>query len=84
MRGFTKCVALGLIGAAVASDVHDLTKDNFADFIAENDLVLAECKHFYCLELPLELHYANRNQSLPHGVDTARLSPPSTKPPPQL
>ncbi|KAF2500250.1 disulfide-isomerase [Lophium mytilinum] len=42
MRGFAKCVALGLIGAAVASDVHQLTKDTFASFVEENDLVLAE------------------------------------------
>jgi hypothetical protein len=45
MRTFTT-LALGLIGAAVASasDVSSLTKDTFPDFIKENDLVLAECK----------------------------------------
>ncbi|KAF2007733.1 disulfide-isomeras-like protein [Amniculicola lignicola CBS 123094] len=33
----------GLLAAvAVASDVHELTKDTFKDFVAENDLVLAE------------------------------------------
>ncbi|MCJ1437934.1 protein disulfide-isomerase precursor [Xylographa pallens] len=38
-------VALGLIGAAAvasASDVHDLKKDTFGDFIKSHDLVLAE------------------------------------------
>lgn len=40
-----KHIALGLLGAAAlasASDVHDLKKDNFNDFIKEHDLVLAE------------------------------------------
>lgn len=48
MRTF-KTIALGLIGAAVASasDVSSLTKDTFPDFIKDNDLVLAECK---CLQ----------------------------------
>jgi protein disulfide-isomerase A1 len=46
MRTFTT-VALGLIGAAVASasDVSSLTKDTFTDFVTENDLVLAECEY---------------------------------------
>ncbi|MCJ1263627.1 protein disulfide-isomerase precursor [Lobaria immixta] len=38
-------VALGLVGAAAvasASDVHDLKKDTFTDFIKSHDLVLAE------------------------------------------
>ena len=38
-------MALGLLGAssvALASDVHDLKKDTFNDFIKSNDLVLAE------------------------------------------
>jgi len=38
-------VALGFLGAAAlasASDVHDLKKDTFDDFVKENDLVLAE------------------------------------------
>jgi protein disulfide-isomerase A1 len=45
MRSFAT-VALGLLGAAVASasDVEVLTKDTFADFVKSNDLVLAECK----------------------------------------
>lgn len=35
---------LGLAAAlAAASDVHDLTKDTFPDFVKEHDLVLAEC-----------------------------------------
>ena len=40
-----KSVAIGLFGAAAlasASDVHDLTKDTFPGFVADNDLVLAE------------------------------------------
>lgn len=40
-----KHIALGLLGAAAlasASDVHDLKKDTFNDFIKEHDLVLAE------------------------------------------
>ncbi|TAQ89773.1 hypothetical protein B7494_g1883 [Chlorociboria aeruginascens] len=43
MRTFTT-IALGLIGAAVASasDVSSLTKDTFPDFVKDNDLVLAE------------------------------------------
>ncbi len=44
MRNF-KSIALGLVGAAAvaaASDVHDLKKDTFNDFIKEHDLVLAE------------------------------------------
>ncbi|MCJ1397691.1 protein disulfide-isomerase precursor [Xylographa trunciseda] len=44
MRNFRN-VALGLIGAAAvasASDVHDLKKDTFGDFIKSHDLVLAE------------------------------------------
>ncbi|KZF22369.1 prolyl 4-hydroxylase, beta polypeptide [Xylona heveae TC161] len=47
MRGFRNA-ALGLLGAAalaVASDVHDLTKDTFPSFIKEHNLVLAECGH---------------------------------------
>lgn len=33
-----------LAALATASDVHDLTKDTFNDFVKENDLVLAECE----------------------------------------
>ena len=38
-------LALGLVGAAAlatASDVHELKKDTFPDFVKENSLVLAE------------------------------------------
>lgn len=38
-------LAFGLVGAAAlasASDVHDLKKDTFPDFVKENPLVLAE------------------------------------------
>lgn len=43
MRNF-RSVALGLAAAAVAtaSDVHDLKKDTFTDFVKSHDLVLAE------------------------------------------
>ena len=44
MRNF-RSVALGLVGAAAvasASDVHDLKKDTFTDFVKSHDLVLAE------------------------------------------
>lgn len=34
--------AAALAGLAAASDVHDLKKDSFNDFVAEHDLVLAE------------------------------------------
>lgn len=34
---------LGFAALAAASDVHDLTKDTFPDFVKEHDLVLAEC-----------------------------------------
>ena len=44
MRSFASLAALslGLVGLSSASDVHDLKVDTFKDFIAENDLVLAE------------------------------------------
>lgn len=35
---------LGLLALASASDVHELKKDTFKDFIQDHDLVLAECK----------------------------------------
>lgn len=40
-------IALGLLAAAAiatASDVVQLKKDTFDDFVKANDLVLAECK----------------------------------------
>ena len=40
-----RAAALGLLGAAAAvsaSDVHDLKKDTFNDFVKSHDLVLAE------------------------------------------
>jgi protein disulfide-isomerase A1 len=42
---------LGLAALAAASDVHDLTKDTFEDFVKENDLVLAECEYRQISEL---------------------------------
>lgn len=47
MRSSLATIVAGLLAAssvAAASDVHDLKKDTFADFIKENDLVLAECE----------------------------------------
>ena len=44
-------VAFGLLAAAAvasASDVHQLTKDTFNDFVKDNDLVLAECESLLC------------------------------------
>ena len=38
---------LGLAALAVASDVHDLTKETFEPFVQENDLVLAECEFIF-------------------------------------
>lgn len=35
---------MGLASLALASDVHDLTKDTFEPFVKEHGLVLAECK----------------------------------------
>jgi protein disulfide-isomerase A1 len=32
-----------LAAAVAASDVHELKKDTFKEFITDNDLVLAEC-----------------------------------------
>jgi protein disulfide-isomerase A1 len=38
----TLCSVLAAV--ALASDVHQLKKDDFKGFIEEHDLVLAECK----------------------------------------
>lgn len=38
---------LGLAALAAASDVAELTKDSFNDFVTDNNLVLAECKCFH-------------------------------------
>lgn len=37
-------LTLGLLALASASDVHELKKDTFKDFVTGHDLVLAECK----------------------------------------
>jgi protein disulfide-isomerase A1 len=40
-------LAFGLLAAAAvasASDVHQLKKDNFDEFVKANDIVLAECE----------------------------------------
>lgn len=54
-----KRLAAGLVAAFAAyvqadSDVTQLTKDTFADFVKANDLVLAECKCLF-LEYPAVL-----------------------------
>lgn len=46
MRNFRNAL-FGLVGAAAlasASDVHELGKDTFNDFVSDNELVLAECR----------------------------------------
>lgn len=45
MKYTTVCAAF-FAAVAAASDVKQLKTDNFKSFIEENDLVLAECKHF--------------------------------------
>lgn len=43
-----KNFAFGLLAAAAvasASDVVQLKKDNFDEFVSSNDIVLAECRH---------------------------------------
>jgi protein disulfide-isomerase A1 len=42
MRNFAGLALLGAAAFAAASDVHDLGKDTFNDFISSHDLVLAE------------------------------------------
>lgn len=37
-------LSLGLLAVAAASDVHELKKDTFKDFVKDHDLVLAECR----------------------------------------
>lgn len=44
MRTSSLAVLLGAAASVLASDVHDLKKDTFDEFVKENDLVLAECK----------------------------------------
>jgi hypothetical protein len=44
MRGFTQLAALSLLGLATASDVVQLKKETFNDFVGDNKLVLAECE----------------------------------------
>lgn len=54
MKNFRNAV-LGLVGAAAlasASDVEELTKDTFNDFVGANDLVLAECSSHPKASLP--------------------------------
>ncbi len=83
----------GLLAAAAvgsASDVTQLKKDTFDDFIKANDIVLAECKFSSTMSLVLEALNAwltwllSPSQSSPPGAVTARPSPPSTRrlPPP--
>jgi hypothetical protein len=82
-----KRLAAGLVAAFAAyvqadSDVTQLTKDTFADFVKANDLVLAECKCLF-LENPAVLGSIADlvlllQSSLP-GAATARPLPPSTR-----
>jgi protein disulfide-isomerase A1 len=51
----TKSIAFGLLAAAAAasaSDVVQLKKDNFDDFVKSNDIVLAECEFLPFTILP--------------------------------
>lgn len=51
-----KNFAFGLLAAAAvasASDVVQLKKDNFDEFVSSNDVVLAECRHTSNGPLPL-------------------------------
>lgn len=80
-----KRVAFGLLAAAAAvaaaddSDVTQLKKDTFDDFVKTNDLVLAECECFFAPSC-MPLNPANHAlQSLLPGAATARPSPPSTR-----
>lgn len=75
--------ALGLLAAAAvatASDVVQLKKDTFDDFIKANDLVLAECRPPFDQSFPIACHTdeALKQSSLP-GAVTARPSRPSTR-----
>jgi hypothetical protein len=45
--------ALAAYASAADSDVHQLTKDTFEEFVKSNDLVLAECKTPIEASLPL-------------------------------
>lgn len=44
MRTSTVAALLGAVASVVASDVTQLKKDTFDDFVKEHDLVLAECE----------------------------------------
>ncbi|MBE7181702.1 MAG: hypothetical protein INR71_10945 [Terriglobus roseus] len=43
MRTSTFAALFGAFAAVLASDVHDLKKDTFDEFVKGHDLVLAEC-----------------------------------------
>lgn len=45
MRTSSLALLLGAAASVLASDVHELKKDTFDEFVKENDLVLAECKY---------------------------------------
>lgn len=44
-------LTLGLLALASASDVHELKKDTFKDFVKDHDLILAECEFLTHLSL---------------------------------
>ena len=52
----TALFGLALAVVATASDVTDLKKDTFNEFIESNDLVLAECKLHFTISV-LRAHY---------------------------
>lgn len=71
---------LGLAAVAAASDVHELGKDTFNDFVKENDLVLAECKKDPDIQSQNEpVPLTSTLQSSLRGAATARRWRPSTK-----
>lgn len=45
MKCSTICAAFFAAVVAASSDVTQLKTDDFKEFVQENDLVLAECKH---------------------------------------
>ena len=49
MKYSTICAAF-FAAVVAASDVKQLNKDNFKAYVEENDLVLAECKQFPCIQ----------------------------------
>lgn len=79
-------MAYGLLAAAAvasASDVTQLKKDTFEEFVKGNDIVLAECMLPCQVPVALIPQLTRLVQSLPHGAATARPSPQNTRRPPR-